>query len=134
MNFAVLGQYSPRKIDPPPTLKLTPTLTPIVGTFPRGQLSKHRMSHINMLENNWACFLTQFEIYRRTRNRELAWIALTIRKKTFLKVLNKPIILKYPLKANRTNQNSEAYLEPSWTSTMKLFLARKLHCRCSFGF
>ena len=81
--------------------------------FPRVQLSGHQMSHINMLENHWACFLTKFEIYRRIRNRELARIALMIRKKAFLKVLNKPIILKYPPKAYRTNQNSEAHLEPS---------------------
>ena len=39
--------------------------------------------HFKMLENHWACFLTQFEICRRTRNRELAWIALKIRKKNF---------------------------------------------------
>ena len=50
------------------------------------------ISDIKMLENHGACF------WLNLRNRELVWIALKIRKKTFLKVLNKPIILKYPLK------------------------------------
>ena len=89
--------------------------------------------HFKMLENHWACFLTQFEICRRTRN----WIGLNRiedKDKTFLKVLNKAIILKYPLKTNRTNQSSEEYLEPSWTSTIELFLARKLHRIYLIGF
>ena len=119
---------------PPPTLKLTLTLTQTLNPTGRKSSSEFRISTIKMLENHWAFFLTQLVICRRTRNRELAWIALKIGKKTFLKVLNKTIILKYPLKTNRKNQSSEVYLEPSWTSTMELFLARNLYRRCSIGF
>ena len=74
-EFCGSKTIAPEENCPPPTLKLTLTLTQTLNPTGRKSSSEFRISTIKMLENHWAFFLTQLAISDLSSDKK-PWIGL----------------------------------------------------------